>query len=955
MLSMAESRSEMKQIINLALRTEYSFQQTYGYLSNIVEEEKSNSIGIADIGNTFSHFYLYEKCKELGKKPIYGVRLMVVKAPEEKIKPRGQWGPEYVFIAKNHKGLVEIHELVSRSIQCMYYRRHIGLIDVWGLSENVFVIAEHFEVDERIDYIALNHRTSPVAFASSIPKVAMNNNILHKAEDKEVYQLFSGSRKKENWTYPMHILSTAEWYSEFKDEEAINNTHIIASKCNVEFKIGDPVRYNGENKIRTVCRKGAKRLKIDLKNKEYKERFDREMKLIKEKNFVDYFLIVSDMIEKAKKEMLVGPARGSSGGSLVCFLMGITTLDPIKWNLLFDRFIDVNRHDMPDIDIDFPDRKRQSVVDELIRSNGAERVKNIATVSGMKPRGAIGSFAKELKIEGEEIESIKNSIISVSSGDARYGEAMRSTFSDTEIGKKFIEKYPSMEIVEKIENHARHTGKHAAGVIVSSSPIVEFASINPIDNTMQMEGKSAEKINLLKIDCLGLATLSVLEDISTLAGFDFRDFYELDYKDDKAFKLLRDGNVKGIFQFEGNALAGLCRTIKVRHIEDMIAITALARPGPLHGGGAAKFSKVHQGLEEIEFIMDDPDIRKITEDTMGVIIYQEQVMQIMRQVAGFPWERVSFMRKVISKKGGKEAIDEFRERFISGSIEKGINKDDAESAWKNILEFAQYGFNRSHAVAYGMVSYWTAWSKAHYPIEFLIANLNSGQDVANKKRLIREMKNNYEFEIVPVDKKSSGEEWKQVGDRIVGPLTNIDGIGLKNATVIIRKRDSGEPLAKGIQEKMNNLKTSFDILYPCEHYWGKMFANPGRYGLYDSPTRIEEIKHVGQYLVIAQLMKKNIRDLNELQNVMSRGGELYEDRTKLLNITVEDDTGVIMGRIGRDDYDEIGLVVAEEGEEEKDWYIIKGKIIGEDILFLFISEIHKLGDGYSEGQTIRDI
>ena len=950
-----QNRCPMKQMINLALRTEFSFQKTYGYLEDVVATQ-DKVVGVADIENTFAHFYLDQECKKQNKKAIFGVRLMVVKNAENKVKPRGQYGPEYIFLAKNHEGLMEIHDLVERSIECMYFRRHIGLVDVWKLSENVIVITHHFEMDERIDYIALNHMTSPVALASDIPKVAIVNNQIVNAEDKEVYQLFAGKRKTENWTYPTHILSTAEWFAEFGDEEAINNTHVIADQCNVVFPEAEPVKYKGDRKIKTWCRKGAKKLGIDLKDPVYKERLKFELDLIREKDFIDYFLIVAEMVEKAKEYQLVGPGRGSSGGSLVCFLMGITTLDPIKWDLLFARFIDLNRDDMPDIDIDFPDTKRQSVIDELVRTNGKENVKNIGTISEMRTKGAIGDFAKELGIEPDEVEAVKNSIVEVSSGDARFGESLKIAFEETEIGKLFIEKYPNMKLVERIEQHSRHSGIHAAGVIVSSRPIKEFASINPSNNTMQLEGKPAETMGLLKMDCLGLANLSILEEVAALAGFDFRKYYDLEYNDDSVFKLFRDKRLKGIFQFEGPALSGLCRTIKVRHIEDIVAITALARPGPLHGGGAAKFSKIHQGLEEIEYVMDDPDIERITKKTMGVIVYQEQVMQIMRDVGGFPWKKVGTIRKLVSKKGGKEQLDKFRIEFIEGAVNKGLKREDVEEAWRKILEFAAYGFNRSHSVAYGMVSYWTAWAKTHYPLEFLVANLNSGGAPANKKRLIREMKKHHEFELISFDYDLSEEKWTlQDGNKIVGSLTNVDGIGVANAKVIMRKRENGEKHAAGIAKKLENPVTKFDIIYPCEHYWGGMFRTPSRYGLYEAPTTVENITEKGDYLLVAQLMKKNVRDLNELQNVLKRGGEVYEDNTKLLNITVEDDTGSIMCRVNRFDYEKLGVKVAEEGEEEKDWYLIKGRIISDDIIFLFISEIFKLGDGYSEGETIRDI
>lgn len=954
----------MRSMINLCLRTEYSFQKTYGFIEDVVSSQEV-AVGIADINNTFSHFYLNKLCKANGKKPIFGIRLMVVKDPENDTEK--QFGPEYIFLAKNYEGLREIYKLTERAYQCFYHFPRVGLVDVWTLSENVIVIATHYELDERIDYIGVCNVTSHIALKSKIPKVAINNNWTLTAEDKEVYQLFSGARKRENFTFPMHILSTEEWMFYFDNEEAVHRTHEIADICNVDFPVGIPVRYKGNQKIRTLCREGARERGIDLKDPIYRARFKREMDLIREKDFVDYFLIVHEMILKAKKTMLVGPGRGSSGGSLVCFLLGITDLDPIRWDLLFERFIDVNRFDMPDIDIDFPDEKRHLVVKELIRTNGRNNVKNIANVSRMKARGAIGEFSKCLAVPDEEVEELKRSIINISSGDVRYrviagwnvlgtkGRSILHTYESSEVGQKFLERNPSMALAGKVEGHSRHSSVHAAGIIVATNPLSHYASVNPRDNTIQLEGKSAEAMGLLKIDCLGLSTLSILEGVADLIGMRYSGYNDINLDDDNVFSLFRKRKMKGIFQFEGYALEGLCRTIKVREFEDLVAITALARPGPLHSGGAAKFAAIHSGEEKIELVMNDEGVRKVTEKTMGVIIYQEQVMQIMREVAGMPWDKVGGIRRAISKKKGADALKEFKEKFIEGSMKRGIGRSEIEEAWEKILKFGQYGFNRSHSVAYSYISYWTAWAKFYHPIEFLASNLNHHTSLTSAKRLIREMIETHGFEFIPYDPEISEDKWKIIGNKVIGPLTNIDGIGVKNAQVIMRKRKTGEKFAAGITKKLENGITKFDIIWPCNHYWGRLFKNPHRYGLYEKPTTIRNVTKSGEYLVVAQLIKKNVRDLNELQNVIKRGGETYGENTKLLNITVEDDTGSLMCRINRFDYGKLGVEVAEDGEEGVDWYLIKGKIISKKIIFLFISEIHKLGDGYSEGQTIKDL
>lgn len=946
----------MKEMINIALTSEYNFQKTFAHMPELVHSQ-GKVIGIADNDNTFSHYPLYEECEKQSKKPIYGVRVMAVKSPEERVRPRGQWGPTYILLAKNHAGLKEIYDMVYRATDCFYYRPHVGLVDIWTLSENVIVISEDFHIDERIDYIGISFRTPKhLRYRTDIPRVALQASKYILPDDREVYELFAGARKMENNSYPGHILSTAEWMAYFNDEEAVNNTHVISEQCNCELKTAKPVKYLGNLKLEDLCIDGAERLGIDLNDPVYKARYERELKLIDEKDFRDYFMIVQEMVNKAKSEMLVGPGRGSSGGSLICYLIGITEVDPIKWDLLFERFIDINRNDMPDIDVDFPDKKREKVIKELTKTNGREKVKHIATVSKMKVKSSMGDFAKELGIPPWEIEEVTKTLQGRSSGDIRHAteeNRIESALNGSEAGRKLLEKYPKLTLAGRIEEHSRHTGVHAAGMIVSSENLSNFAGINARDKTFMMEHKPAEKIGLLKMDCLGLTTLSVLEDVARMVGFDYNDYYKLEFNDDEVFKIFREGRLTGIFQFEGYSLKNLCRGISVSNFEDIVAITALARPGPLHGGAAALFSEIHSGKKDIEWIMDHPAAKKATENTLGTIVYQEQLMQICREIGNMNWEQVNDIRRGTSKKKGKDYFNKYKEIFLDGARSHGIDDDEAAEAWEAMLTFGAYGFNRSHAVAYGMVSYWTAWAKRYYPLEFVASSLNNAGTTDSHIKLLREARQFDNIYHVPVDPDESDINWTVKDGKLIGGLTNIKGIGKANAQKIIKCREQGVLPPNNLIRKLAKPETDFDILFPCRHYWGKLFDNPDDFGLDRPPSEIKDIERKGSHVFIGKMIKKNVRDLNELVNVHKRGGEVYEEDTYLMNLTLEDDTDVIMARIGRRDFERIGRTIAEEGREGVDYYLVKGDIISDEIRFVFIKEIFKLGDGVNE--TVYDI
>lgn len=914
-------------MINLALRTEYSFQEAFGKMKDICASQKE-VVSIAD-NNTFGFYKLQKFCKQQSKKPLFGLRVMVVKDKTIRVDPRGQYGPWHILIAKNNDGVKEIFDIYTKSTEYFFYRSHISYSDLWQISNNVFVISDSFEMDERLDYIGISFNTpKKIKSIKGIPHVAIQCNRYINPEDKEVYELFAGCRKMQNQTYPQHIIREEEFLFYHKDFQAIENTFNIANECNAEILKADRMKYIGNENFDNLCLKGAFNRKINLNASPYKERFEMEVRLIKQKDFVDYFMIVQEIVSNAKKKMLVGPGRGSSGGSLVAYLLGITEINPIEYGLLFERFIDVNRDDSPDIDIDFPDNKRQSVIQDLINLNGEDNVAAISTLSTMKPRASVSETSKELMIRRFEVEKLLDSLVSHASGDSNFGGSIRETLETTEIGTNFLERYPKICLSYKIEGHIRHKSVHASGILVTKNKISEYCATDLRTKSALIDGKDSEEFGLLKIDILGISTLQVLEETAKAAGFEYKDFYRMSYNDDKVFKLFRDNKLYGVFQFEGFALKNLCKSIKVRSFDDIISINALSRPGPLQGGQSRKFASIHSGDLEVDPLIDHPIVRKITENTFGQVVFQEQLMQIIKQFGNFSWQEVTEVRKACAKTKGKEFFVKFRDKFVQGGLDNGVQENISSDAWEKLILFGGYAFNKSHAAAYAMISYWCAWCKTYYPLEFSVAYLNT---ISEPKKIIKylyQLEEHFGIKYIAVDPNESLEKWSIKDGKLLGGLTNIKGIGLTSAKKIVasRKNDSIK-LSKSIKEKLIDPKTEIDTCHEAHSMFKEIYSNPRSFGLSQMVCDIKNVNRKGNFTIIGKLIKKKIVEKNNLHH---------------LNLIFEDDTESIMARISTKNFEKYGMQIIEEGVEDESWYIANGDIISDDVMFLFIKSIGKI-------------
>jgi DNA-directed DNA polymerase III PolC len=865
------------------------------------------------------------------------------------------------FLARNDAGLQELYELVteatsdivtdewdpasrsSKELLNFYYHPRIPYSRLSGVSNDIIILSgtnpvwELLPTKQKNLYVELAPSSSRVAidWAASRGKngigslVATSDNYYPTTAHKAVYEIIAG-RNRDARTTPMHILDKWEWLNCWPGQDkALALTGQLANECDAKIPKAAMVKFKSALTLEQMCRAAAPARRINLDDPVYAARLRRELDLIAERDFADYFFVIADMLQYAKQHMLVGPARGSSCGSLVCYLLSITEIDPIPFNLIFERFIDVNRKDLPDIDIDFADNRREMVFEYCRQKYGADCVARLGTITRYKAKSSIETTAGALRIPFDDIENLKGAIIERSVGDARAGFCIFDTFNTLEIGKEMLRKYPHLRIAADIENHAKGTGQHPAGIVITQEPVRKFCSMNQKTGAIMLDKYDSETVNLLKIDALGLRTLSVIQDCLDQIG-QTRDWiiqYRLD--DDDAFDVVNNSRFAGIFQFEGYALQSLCQQMKIENFEDIASLSALARPGPLNSGGANEFVRRRTGKVKTTYL--HPLCKDITRVTYGVVIYQEQVMQIAREVGKLSWEDVSALRKAMSKSMGQEFFDKYYQRFLVGALEQGVTEEDTKHIWENINTMGSWSFNRSHAVAYGLVTYWCMVLKAHHPLEWAAACLRHASDVPQQVKLLREL-DSEGFRYVPFDLETSEITWSVKKGVLVGGLINIDKIGPTTAAKIHADRRAGKPLSAAITKRLTEAVTPFshDKVFEGRTKFSDLMANPKAYNINSKIWRLSEITSdmEGEFVVLAKIIKYDLRDLNEPLSVQKRGGTFETGQTTLyLNLQVEDDSASILLSIGRDSYLELGKpIVDHPGGSIGRWFVWKGFI-----------------------------
>jgi DNA polymerase-3 subunit alpha len=570
------------------------------------------------------------------------------------------------------------------------------------------------------------------------------------------------------------------------------------------------------------------------------------------------------------------------------------------------------------------------VFDYMESKYGRSRVARLGTVGFFKERSSLKQTASVLRIPEWKCEKVIDSVASYSAGDPRANHALENALTTTEAGQDLLKQFPNAIIAAKMEWHPNNASQHAAGILVTQEPVINYVAIDERTNSAMVDKKDAEVLNLLKIDALGLTQLSVFERTLQLIGKPAISGWleTLPLDDQKAFDVLNEGKFSGIFQFAGGALQGLTRQVTVETLDDIVSITALARPGPMASGGANSWVRRRSGLEEITSF--HPMLLELTKDTYGVIIYQEQVMTISREIGKMDWPDVSDLRKAISKSMGREALESFWEKFKTGAEENGIDENTAARIWEYIYTFGSYGFNRSHAVAYGVVSYWCCWLKAYHPIEFAAATLDAESDPLKQIKLLREL-HQEGIGYIPFDLEHSTERWT-VAERdgckiLIGPLTSIKSIGPSTVIEILGSRTSGEPLRPNLKKRLENAKTEIDSIFPISDAINKKFSSLSDAGIVTEPTEVinAQCGITGDIVIIGVLNRMNIKNENDEVSVQRRGYE-FKGATTALNMFVADDTDEIFVKISRFDYEKYAKEIIDRGKVGKALYAFKGQV-----------------------------
>ena len=608
-------------------------------------------------------------------------------------------------------------------------------------------------------------------------------------------------------TDKLYLATQEEMAERFADlcPEAVENTMEVFEKVNFELKTGEvlfpkakiPSGETAESYFAKKAREGLKKRLEELKKKgelftteeNYWERLEYELEVIIEKGYASYFLIVSDFIDWARSRGIpVGPGRGSAAGALTSYALGITNLDPIRWGLLFERFLNRERPSLPDIDVDFCMERRDEVIEYVAKTYGREYIAKIATFGQLKARQVVRDVGRVLGFKPKEIDPIAK-MISPGVDVSLEEELKRPEFQ--ELAEKNERIKQLFELARKLEKLPRHASQHAAGVIISGKPIIEVAPLMKGDEgevLVQFDMKACEEVGLIKFDFLGLKTLTIIDNtlklIKKYEGIDL-DLNQIPLDDEKTFELLRRGETDGVFQLESSGMKDLLRRLKPSDFNDLIAVLALYRPGPLESGLVDQYIETKHGKREPEYL--HPLLEPILKETYGVIVYQEQVMEIGRAFAGYTLGEADLLRRAVGKKD-KELMESLKGEFVARSVERGIPEDIAKKVFDLIEKFARYGFNKSHSAAYALVAFQTAYLKAHYPIYFMASILtyeaNKSEEVSKYLSVCSEMG----IRILPPDINKSEAGFSIENGCIRIGLQAIKNVGEEAVYEIIKKR-----------------------------------------------------------------------------------------------------------------------------------------------------------------------
>jgi DNA polymerase-3 subunit alpha len=755
-----------------------------------------SAVAVTDHGNLFGAFQFHKAAINAGIRPVIGCEIYVAPGDHRERSPvPGRRRPydHLVLLAENNRGYANLVRLVSAGyLEGFYHKPRVskellashseGLIalsaclsgevsrlllvrepkkagevaesyrEIFGEDGFFLEIQDHGMADEEF----VRHGMVELSESTGVPLVATNDCHFHEREDTFAHRVLIGiglNRDLEDlqrsyaYNAEFYVKSPAEMHELFADYPgACERTEEIASRCHVRFdtdslhlpKFKVPEESNLEVFLAEKAQDGlSRRLQKDIPRRRadevYEARLEQELDIIRKMGFPGYFLVVWDFIRHAReKDIPVGPGRGSAAGSLVSYALGITDIDPLEFDLLFERFLNPDRISMPDIDIDFCQRRRDEVIEYVRNLYGEDSVSQIATFNILKAKSAVRDVGRVMGMPFGDVDRIAKLIpdelnITIEQALKDAPQLLELAEGDDDVGLL-------VETAGRLEGLARHCGVHAAGVVIAPEPLVNLIPLNRSSHeevTTQFDKDDVEALGLLKMDFLGLRTLTVIDDaVKSIRRSDNPDLdlAEIPFDDPDVYALFSGGDTDGVFQFESSGMKDVLRKVQPQSFLDIAALNALYRPGPMQF--IDDYAERKHGRKTITYIF--PELEEILGETYGIIVYQEQVMRIAVEIAGFSLAKADTLRKAMGKKQ-QEIIDREGENFIQGAVSKGHPKDKARQLWNQIVPFAKYGFNKSHSVAYAHVAYVTAYLKTHYLAHFMAAMLTS--EVNNTDKL----------------------------------------------------------------------------------------------------------------------------------------------------------------------------------------------------------------------------
>ena len=813
---------------------------------------------ITDHGNMFGAIDFYTSAREAGLKPIIGCEVYIAPKGRTEKTVRGEDNAYHlILLALDSTGYRNLIKMVSKAhLEGFYYvpridqelleKHNEGLLcltacikgripqmilrdDAKGLKSavddymSIFGDRLYFELQDNgvEEQKKVNEGLLKLSKQHNVPLVATNDCHYLRKEEAKAHELLLCIQTGKTLSDKDRLsFSGDQFYFKSGDEmdrsfshcpEALTNTLRIAEMCDVKIDSGTyhfpdfklPSNQGLAEYFENLCLKGFEKKIIhiattyaqfpdDLRGK-YKDRLNYELKVIKETGFAGYFLIVSDFIGFAKSQDIpVGPGRGSAAGSLVAYCLDITNIDPIKYDLIFERFLNPERISMPDIDVDFCIEGRERVIQYVTERYGKENVAQIITFGTMKSRAAVRDVGRALGFPYADVDKIAKLIPAAL--DMNIEQALHDEPRLREIYEKDASVTELIDNAMVLEGLARHASTHAAGIVISNTPLVEHLPLHrgtKGETVTQYPMKSIEKIGLIKFDLLGLKTLTIIDNVIKMLkaqGLSV-DINNIPLDDTKTYELLSSGNASGIFQLESRGMRDLLTKLKPSKFEDIIALIALYRPGPLTSGMMEEFIRRKNNPSLIKY--ETALLEEVLRDTYGVIVYQEQIMKIASRLAGFSQSEADALRKAISKKV-PEQLESYREQFVQGSAANSVRADVAVKIYDVILRFGQYGFNKSHSAAYALVAYQTAFLKAHHYLPFMAAILtNEVNDTDSLIRYVAECRESGTT-ILPPDVNESDRPFTIVDDKIRFGLSGVKNVGDAALDSILNvRRESG--------------------------------------------------------------------------------------------------------------------------------------------------------------------